>query len=542
MSTHIEADVVIVGSGVAGALVAWRLAEAKLNVLILEAGPRIDRLEAFKSYVVAREKNFSAPFLPVAHAPTARPNAWNDYYINTGPDMFRGTYTRAVGGSTWHWAGSALRYRPNDFRMKSSFGLGADWPLNYDQLAPFYEEAEQALGVAGSKTEDWGAPHQSDYPMPPIPPTYLDTVVEKVLGPLGMSLAVFPQARNSVDYDERPRCCGSASCVPLCPIGAKYDAGVHATKAEQAGAQLEADAVVHRIATDTNHRISTVHFLRPDGSTGSAAGRIVVIAANAIETPKLLLMSRDERTPKGVANSSNSVGHYLMAQIDQGTRGLTKAPIYPYRGPVLTSAIPEFRDGPFRSKHSAVGTSLSNEGWGHAGGPQATALKLIDQGLRGKHLQDAIAWRTERQLILGSTAETLPDSTNRIAPDETRRDAIGIPRPRIHYRIDDYAKAGLTLAMRRHDAIFNALQATEVETFPMVTSSGTVLGTTRMGDDHRQSVVDRNLRAHDHSNLFIVGGMVFPTAGVNPPTLTIAALALRASADIKRDLAQMPAN
>ena len=540
MSTHLEADVVIVGSGVAGALVAWRLAEAKLNVLILEAGPRIDRLEAFKSYVAAREKNFNAPYPPVPHAPTARLNAWNDYYINTGPNLFRGTYTRAVGGSTWHWAGSALRYRPNDFRMKSSFGVGIDWPLGYDELAPFYDEAERALGVAGSKTEDWGAPRQSDYPIPPIPPTYLDRVVGDVLGPLGMSLAVFPQARNSVDYDERPQCCGSASCVPLCPIGAKYDASVHVLKAERAGARLEPNAVVHRIETDANHRISMVHFLRPDGSTGSAAGRIVVLAANAIETPKLLLMSRDERTSKGVANSSSSVGHYLMGQIDQGTRGLTKAPIYPYRGPVLTSAIREFRDGPFRSKHSGIGTSLSNEGWGHARGPQATALKLIDQALRGKPLQDAIAWVTERQLVVGSTAEPLPDSANRIVPDDTKHDAIGIPRPRIHYRIDDYAKAGLTLAMRRHEAIFSALQATEVETFPMVTSSGTVLGTTRMGDDRRQSVVDRDLRAHDHSNLFIVGGMVFPTAGVNPPTLTIAALALRASAQIKQDLAQMP--
>jgi glucose dehydrogenase len=542
VSTQLKADVVIVGSGVAGALVAWRLAEAKLNVLILEAGPRIDRLEAFKSYLAAREKNFNAPYPPVYHAPTARLIAWGDYYINTGPDLFRGTYTRAVGGSTWHWAGSALRYRPNDFRMKSNYGVGIDWPLSYDELAPFYDEAERALGVAGSRTEDWGAPRASDYPMPPIPATYLDQVVGKIIAPLGMSLAVFPQARNSVDYDERPQCCGSASCVPLCPIGAKYDAGVHAIKAEQAGARLEPDAVVHRIETGADHQISAVHFLRPDGSTGSAAGRIVVLAANAIETPKLLLMSRDERTPKGVANSSNTVGHYLMGQIDQGTRGLTKVPIYPYRGPVLTSAVREFRDGSFRSKHSAVGTSVSNEGWGHARGPQATALKLIEHGLRGKPLQDAIAWRTARQLILGSTAETLPDSTNTIAPDDARHDAMGIARPRVHYRIDDYAKAGLILAMRRHEAIFDALEATEVEAFPMVVSSGTILGTTRMGHDHRQSAVDRDLRAHDHSNLFIVGGMVFPTAGVNPPTLTIAALALRASAEIKRDFAQMPAN
>ena len=116
-----------------------------------------------------------------------------------------------------------------------------------------------------------------------------------------------------------------------------------------------------------------------------------------------------------------------MGHIDQGTRGLTNASIYPYRGPVVTSAIREFRDGPFRNKHSAIGTSLSNEGWRHVG-PQAMAIKLIDQGLTGRRLQEAIAWRTRRELTLGSTAETLPDPTNRIVPDETRTDAIGIPR------------------------------------------------------------------------------------------------------------------
>jgi choline dehydrogenase-like flavoprotein len=536
MSEPLSADVVIVGSGVSGSLIAWRLAEARLKVLILEAGPRIDRVEAFKTYLTARDKNAGAPYPPTRYAPAPLWNGGKNYYINTGADMFRGMYTRGVGGSTWHWAGSVLRQRPSDFRMKSRFGIGVDWPISYEDLAPFYDEAERVLGVAGSDTESWGAPRSSKYPMPPIPPSYLDTVVGGVLGPLGMSIAAFPQARNSVLYDERPQCCGNASCVPLCPIGAKYDASAHAIKAEKAGARLEIDAVVNRLETDANRRVSTVHFRRPDGSAGSAVGRIVVVAAHAIETPKLLLMSKDKLTPQGVANSSDTVGRYLMSHIDQGTRGLTRMPLYPYRGPVVTSAIREFRDGAFRKDHSAIGTSISNEGWRRVG-PQGTSIGLIDQGFTGQQLQEGIARHTERELTLGSTAETLPDPTNRIVPDETTTDGIGIPRPRIHYRIDEYAKAGLSLAMRRHEAIFAALQSTEVETLPMVTSSGTILGTARMGDDPRYSVVDRDLRAHDHANLFIVGGMAFPTAGVNPPTLTIAALALRASLTIKQSFA-----
>ena len=246
MSELFKADVVVIGSGVAGSLVAHRLAQARLDVLILEAGPRIDRADALKTYLAAAEKNVSAPYPPAPYAPAPQWDAWNDYYINTGPDMFRGMYTRGVGGSTWHLTGSTLRYRPSDFAMRTTFGVGVDWPIGYRDLAAYYDQAERELGVAGDGAETWGAPRTGGYPMPPIPPSYLDGEVAKVLPALGMSLAVFPQARNSVENDGRPQCCGNASCVPLCPIGAKYDGSVHAGKAEKAGARLLTGAVVFR--------------------------------------------------------------------------------------------------------------------------------------------------------------------------------------------------------------------------------------------------------------------------------------------------------
>jgi CRP-like cAMP-binding protein len=214
---------------------------------------------------------------------------------------------------------------------------------------------------------------------------------------------------------------------------------------------------------------------------------------------------------------SDTVGRYLMSHIDQGTRGLTKMPIYPYRGPVLTSAIREFRDGPFRKEHSAIGTSISNEGWRHIG-PQATAIALIDQGSAGQRLHDGIAWRTERELTLGSSAETLPDATNRIVPADTRTDAIGIPRPRIHYRIDDYAKAGLSLAMRRHEAIF-ALD--EFGALILVCTIGASLATTALEIGAEIELEpNHELRAHGLANLAsaLVGGIpAFTLAG---PSLT----------------------
>jgi choline dehydrogenase-like flavoprotein len=263
------------------------------------------------------------------------------------------------------------------------FGVAVDWPISYDDLLSYYEEAERETGVSADPSFDEGAPRRTPFPMPPVPASYLDNKVAEVLPTLGLTLKVLPQFRNTVDYDDRPTCCGNASCVPICPIGAKWDASVHAAKAEALGARLEANAVVTKIDVGDDGRVSGLRFLRPDRSEHRASGRFFVIAAHAIKTPKLLLMSRSERAPHGVANGSGRVGRNLMGQIDQVTIGLTRDPVYPYRGPIGTSGIVEYRDGPFRTTRAAVGTSLSNAGWQRAIGPLEYAEHLAQKGLWG---------------------------------------------------------------------------------------------------------------------------------------------------------------
>jgi choline dehydrogenase-like flavoprotein len=530
MTATISADVVFVGSGVAAAIAGAALARSGTKVLFLEAGPRVDRGTAVATFQDSVAKGQNSPFPDQPYAPQREESDFSAYYVEAGPETFRGQQARVVGGTTWHWGGLALRFRPNDFQLKSRFGVGVDWPITYDDLEPWYCVAEDELGVAGDSQEDFGSPRTRPYPMPPIPMTYADKQVKASSDPLGYTMAPFPQARNSVWRDGRPQCCGNASCVPICPIQAKYDATVHLARAERAGARVEAQAVVRRVVIGSDRHVQSVRFLRPDRSEGEAHGRIYVIAAHAIETPKLLLLSAAPGVSGGVANSSDQVGRNLLTQIDIGIQGLTRDPVFPYRGPVSTGGIKELRDGPFRSERAAVGMSPSNEGWERAVGPMAVALHHIKKGLRGDALKQAIRHDVARQMIIGSSAEMLPDPANRVelAPDQP--DGIGIPRPRIYFKYDTYAMKGLEVAHAAQNAIMARLGATQLTQLGPVADSAIMGGTARMGRDAKTSVVDANLRTHDHPNLFIVGSAVFPTITSSAPTLTIAALSARLGA------------
>jgi choline dehydrogenase-like flavoprotein len=219
---------------------------------------------------------------------------------------------------------------------------------------------------------------------------------------------------------------------------------------------------------------------------------------------------------------------------------LAGEPLGMFRGPLATAGIESTRTGDWRGDHGSFRIQITNRGWEWpAGAPSSTARALINQGLRGAELDRAIADHTSRQVTFVPMVEQLPLAENRIVPDFDQRDAIGVPRPRITFRIDDYSKRALEHGRRIAREIAKALRATDVHEAPEMVSAGHLMGTYRMGTNPRQSVVNTESCTHDHPNLFLLGSGVFPTGGASNPTLTIAALALRSVAAIQRALAAM---
>lgn len=539
--TAINADVIIVGAGFAGALMADRLAGAGIGAAILEAGPRVNRGAAFQTFLDTPVKTPESPYERLDGVDFPDSADSSHWYRQAGPDLFKSSYLKAVGGTSWHWLGTCVRYVPSDFRMQSLYGRAVDWPIDYDELEPYYLEAERELGVAGDSGEDLGSPRSGPFPQPPIPRTWLDRVHERALDGTQYQVRMTPQARNSVAREGRPACCGSGTCIPICPVGAKYDATIHLDRAQAKGAIIHERTTATLVETGADGRISAIRFRRPDGTGDLARGRVFILAANAAETPRLLLHSRSEAMPAGIANESDQVGRNLMDHPIQLSWALAGEPVWPYRGPLSTSGIENLRDGAFRRDRSSLRIQISNDGWNWpTGGAITLADTLSRRGLRGAALRREISDHVSRQIQLAALTEQLPNPENRIMLDPVDRDSYGIPLPRMHYRVGEYSQAGMAFARTAHDEIFARLNSSEIQHSDEFQGAGHIMGTTRMGDNPRESVVDRNLRSHRHDNLFLVGAGVFPTSSTANPTLTIAALALRAANEVTEALTGLP--
>ncbi len=543
-------DVVVVGAGVAGAMVAYRLAQAGARVLMLESGSRNPaRPQMAGLYAVDPLRSLHGPYVNAeSDAKAPSPDVALTYYDQPPfpHTQYKSTYERRTGGSTWHWLGHTPRMLRSDFRMKSQYGGGADfpsgfvdWPINYDDLEPWYCEAEREMGVAGSH-EEWDglfdSPRSRPFPMSMIWPSYSDNwIAERINGKAfeGAEYRVrsTPSARNARLYDGRPPCAGNSICVPVCPIGAKYDGSVHVKKALAADASLWEQCVATKLDRDTDGSVHTVHFLTYGGVEQHVTSDLVVVAAHAIETPKLLLMS-------GLANSSDQVGRNLMDHLSKSTYGLAPDRLFPFRGPPSTSGIESFRDGDFRRERAGFRVSLNNDGWARKGAPSAEIVdSVMNKKLIGAELQTAVFERVTRQVRLSCSVEVAPDPNNRVELS-TMTDALKLPRPKLTFTPPDYSFKGLAQATKTLANIFELIGATEVSLGDAnaYDGAGHIMGTCRMGSDPGSSVVDAQCRTHDHRNLFIVGSSVFPTVGSPNPTLTIAALALRAAKDMASQL------
>src|SRR5579863_486037 len=540
----ISCDVVVIGAGVAGGLIASDLARTGTDVVILEAGEEVGtRIELLRAYGAALEKTPASPYTdfekPYAPSPVDYVN-YDDYYVQPTQTKYKSTYERIVGGSTWHWLGHTPRLIPSDFKLRSRYGVGVDWPISYDDLEKWYCRAETEIGVAGDHVA-WngvlGATRSAPFPMSKIWSSYSDDIVAAAINGIqfnGQTITVLstPAGRNSQPYDGRPPCAGNASCVPLCPIQAKYDATVHVNKARTAGATLKTRSVVTTLVAGADRNIASVRFKTWDGVEDEICAKFVVLAAHAIESAKMLLLSN-------LANESDQVGRNLMDHLQKSAFGMARQPLFPYRGPPSTSGIEVYRDGPERRARGAFRVSLDNDGWGRLNSPAADVQTLVQtQSLFGTELKRGVARKVARQLRLSCSTEVLPSADNRVTLAK-EVDALGIPRPQLTFAPDAYTKAALKEANDLMAAIFDAVGDTKprIDTnLDNYDGAGHILGTTRMGNDPKSSVVDGTCASHEHRNLFIVGSSVFPTSGTANPTLTVAALALRCAGFLREAL------
>lgn len=524
------ADICVVGAGVAGALVADKLAAAGASVVVLESGERFD------------PDNRRAQ-MEQAIRPDADDNVWDvggprDRFSSSGDVDYALNERRvkAVGGTTLHWLGTTPRLHPRDFEMESRYGIATDWPIRYDDLRPYYAQAERELGIVGTD-EGSGPPREQPYPMDPFPATHADGIYAEACEELGISMRPCPQARNTEAYDGRSQCVGYGTCIPVCPSGAKYSGDIHVRAAENKGARVIDRVTVERLEHGPDS-VDAAKYVTPDGTRHRQPADQFVVAAGGVETPRLLLLSESSAFPDGLANSSGLVGRYFMEHPGVRTTARIDSETNPEPVRFLTRISEQFyegADGPPGSillkfgnpqPDSPVEAALS--------GPDTDSLDGLGDALGGTEWGDDLLAGVDTEthtLWIGGNVEMLPDRSNRVQLDSSQTDAFGNPVPDVSFGIGSYAEQTAAEALSIQREILETAGADVTrQTDPADPNFlSHHMGTTRMGTDPTESVVDAQLRAHDVGNLWCVSSSVFPTVGSANPTLTIAALALRAS-------------
>ena len=545
-----DPDVIIIGAGAGGGASAWGLARRGVSVLVLEAGPAFDpsdyRLHTarweqslFPRKPESQGRHTFARFQPLEER-WSHLRSWNHVSgrLNPSDRRMAGRYShvRGVGGSTLHYTGEAQRLHPAAMKMRSRSGVGADWPLDYAELEPFYGEAERIIGVAGPR-DDPTRPRSPPCPLPPHPPSYASRKLAAGCRKLGLSWVQGSVAALSAPYDGRPGCNYCAGCNRGCPRTDKGSVDVtFIRKARRSGVcTIKPGCQVVRLEAGPRDRITRVHYVDRNGARQAIPAKAVVVACGAVETPRLLLVSANGHAPDGVGNETGQVGRHFMETLAWFSSGLHGERLDSFRG--LPSdggcwdfnapdAIPGIIGGCVFSPATAEVNLL---------GPINYATRVV--GGWGKRHKAELRQVFGRALSLKAIGESLPDERSYIGLHPLEKDRLGNPLARIHSYLDEMALRRLAFMAKTTREI---LQAAGVErifeengTYDFFNSSH-VFGTCRMGTDPAESVVDRFGRSHRWRNLYIADASVFPSSGGGEaPSLTIQALALRTAVALR---------
>jgi glucose dehydrogenase len=521
-----DPSVAIVGSGIVGTTIAYLLTRHGHTVEIFEKGPAYEY-------------------------PPARAFAEQVFYLHDGPAWMpapddvqglsqSGSYPADVnrersiveGGSATIWEALALRLLPRDFQTRRACGYGADWPLTYEELEPYYCRAEALLGVAGTDADNPAAPPRSHaYPLPPFELAYDDRILAGRLRPQGIVLHTTPQARTRLDYDGRPACVNLGFCT-FCPIGARYSPHHHLARVVESGhGTLRTDVSVRRLVRDRAGHVRAIVWQENDSLREQEQGaRIFVIAAGAVESARLLLLSADSRHPDGIGHAGGHVGQHLMFHHTWfGSLEYDEA-LYPGRMGGWTAQCQQFCDPPGRGRHGGVKVEFTSQ-------PPLFRLQLPRIPLASGQAAVEVLRPQVYTRLVGLMGESTPGPTKYVSLSE-QRDRFGDPFAHVHYEASDFDQE----TYRFGREVFERLATGTGAGHRTLANAGSYasghhhMGTCRMGASEADSVTDRHCRVHGVPNLFVVGGASFASAGAVNPTLTMVALAIRVADNLLEQL------
>ncbi|WP_264210564.1 GMC family oxidoreductase [Leisingera thetidis] len=506
--------VVVIGTGAGGGVLANELAQKGVSVVALEAGGRYlpedyinDEWDSFGQLAWVDPRTTSG-----------------DWRVSKDFSGLPAWIVKAVGGTTIHWAGASLRFQDHEWKARSTYGdvEGAnllDWPIDPREMDNYYALAENKLGVTRTGGRA-GLPGNNNF-----------KVFEKGARALGYeAVHTGRMAINSADYDERPACQQTGFCFQGCKWGAKWSAAYTDIPRGEATGNLEVRERCHvlRIEHNEHGKVTGVIYADADGNQQEQKARVVCVAGNSIESPRLLLNSASPMFPDGLANSSGQVGQNYMRHVTGSVYAVFDQPVRMWRGTTMAGIIQD--------------EAVHDPSRGFVGGYELETLALglpfmaafLDPGAWGREFTTAID-HYENMAGMWIVGEDMPQETNRITLNTGVTDQHGLPVANVHF--DDHPN---DIAMRGHaysqgKAVYEAVGATRVFPTPPYPSTHN-LGTNRMAANPRDGVVNAHGQSHDIANLFVSDGSQFTTGAAENPTLTIVALAIRQAEYIAAEL------